>query len=153
MPKLAANVAREAEQAAEEDPYKLLPDGLYVGKLDSVEVSDSEGASGYHYWAWKFKIQDEGYTGAEQTFITSLSPKARFSIGQAFAAFGVPADTHTDEICGKLVMLQVVQVTIQKGSRAGQIGNNVQTILPYDGSLGVPEALDRPDGAAAASDF
>lgn len=152
MPKLATNIAREAEQAAEEDPYKLLPDGQYVGKLDSVEVSDNEGASGFHYWTWLFKIQDPGYEGTEQRFITSLSPKARFSVGQAFAAFGVPADTHTDEIVGSLALLTVVQTVIQKGTRQGQTGNNVQQLDPYDGRLGVQEPIDKPD-SGSASDF
>lgn len=153
MPKLAANIAREAEQAAEEDPYKLLPVGMYVGKLDDVEVSDQPGPSGHDYWSWKFKIQDEGYQGNQQTFVTSLSPKARFSVGQAFAAFGVPADTHTDDILGELVLLTVTQNVIQKGNRAGQIGNQVQTLSPYDGRLGAVEAIDAPDGGSKVSDY
>jgi hypothetical protein len=155
MPKLAANVAREAEQAAQEDPYKLLPPGIYIGKLDSVEVSDDEGPSGFHFWTWKFKIMDEGYKGAEQAFITSLSPKARFSVGQAFAAFNVPADTHTDEICGQLAMLTITQQTIQKGNRAGQLGNQVQSLSPYDGSGSIDLEDQGGNGASAAqaSDF
>lgn len=153
MPKLAANIAREAEQAAEEDPYKLLPVGIYVGKLDEVEVSDQPGPSGHDFWAWKFIVQDEGYKGAQQTAITSLSPKARFSIGAAFAAFGVPADTHTDEILGELALLTVNQAPIAKGNRAGQIGNRVESIDPYDGRLGAAEAIDAPDGGSQASDF
>jgi len=135
MPKLAADMAREAEQAAEEDSFALIPAGLYIGKLESVEVSDEPGASGFHYWTWNFRIQDEGYTHSRQTFITSLSPKARFSVGGAFKAFGVPADTHTDDLLGHLATLQVTQATITKGTRAGQIGNSVQFIAEYDGSL------------------
>lgn len=147
MPKLATNHAREAEKAAdesEERSFDVVPEGVYVGRLFEVEVSDKEGDSGFHYWIWKFKLEKEGYQGKEARFFTSLSPKAAFSIGGAFKAFGVPADTHTDELLNRRAKLQISQAVIEKGSRKGQIGNNVDNLLPFaDGDERTP--LDKED--------
>lgn len=139
MPKLGSDDARAAEKAAEEGGPEPLPTGIYVGRLFEVEVSDKPGDSGYHYWTWKYKIEDEGYKNREQRHITSLSPKAAFSIGGAFASFGVPADTHTDELLGQRVLLNVVRAPIASGARAGEIGNRVQYTMPYD-----PEKTSTP---------
>ena len=134
MPKLGSDIAREAENAAEEDGPEPVPDGVYVGKLDEVKVSDEPGNSGHHYWMWVFKLQDEEYQNKKLTFITSLSPKARFSVGGAFKAFGVPADTHTDELLGQLATLHVSMGPIQRGSRKGQMGNTIESLSPYEGA-------------------
>lgn len=142
MPKLASEEAREVEKAAEEGGPQPLPDGLYIGRLFEVAVSDKAGASGYHYWIWKFKIEDEGYKGREQWTNTSLSPKARFSVGGMFSAFGVPADTHTDELLGERVMLKIRQKVIEGGARQGEIGNEVQYAMPFDPEKDEESPLD-----------
>lgn len=136
MPKLAGDIAREAEKAAEEDGPEPVPDGIYTGVLQEVKVSDDEGASGYHYWSWVFKIQSEDVpeaNGKKLSFITSLSPKARFSVGGAFKAFGVPADTHTDDLLGRKANLHVSLGAIKRGSRKGQLGNSVESLSQYEG--------------------
>lgn len=153
MPKLSDHDAREAEKAAEEGGPEPLPAGIYVGRLFEVEVSDKAGDSGYHYWTWKYKIEDEGYKGREQRHITSLSPKAAFSIGGAFAAFGVPADTHTDELLGQRVLLQVTRAPIAKGTRAGEIGNTVQYTMPYDPEKNATPLDDVGGSVARDEDF
>lgn len=144
MPKLASDLARAAEQAAEggnEDD--LVPEGIYIGKLFEVTVSDKPGASGYNFWMWKFKLEDEGYKGNEQVMITSLSPKADFAFGYAFAAFGVPADTDTDELCGQFVRLNISIVIQEKGPAAGTRRNRVESIMPLeDGDMDGQSPLD-----------
>jgi hypothetical protein len=144
MPKLGADEARVAEQAAEEGGPELIPTGTYLCKLLDVEVSDKEGDSGYHYWSWMLKIIEEGskFAGREIRLITSLSPKAAFAIGGAFAAFGVAADTHTDELLGEKVYARIVVAKITKGSRMGEDGNNVNYLLPYDGDDSKSEIPD-----------
>lgn len=132
MPKLANDDAREAEAAAEADAPEPIPAGQYVGRLLDVTVSDEPGDSGFHYWTWLYEVQDEGYRGRKQRHITSLSPKAKFSIGGAFRAFGVPADTHTDELIGESVLLNVDVQPISKGSRKGQLANRVLNTEPLD---------------------
>ena len=136
MPKLGAEEARAAEQAAEEGGPELIPTGTYLCQLLDVEVSDKEGDSGYHYWSWMLKIIEEGskFAGRELRLITSLSPKAQFAIGGAFAAFGVPADTHTDELLGEKVYARIVVRKITKGARMGEDGNNVDYLLPFEGN-------------------
>lgn len=143
MPKLAAEVARHAEEAAQEGGPQPIPEGVYVGRLHSVEISEKEGPSGHHYWTWIFKLQDEGYQNREQRLITSLSPAAAFAVGGAFAAFGVPADTDTDELLGRLALLKVTQGVIQSGSRQGEVGNRVQYLMPYDGPVSETSPLDQ----------
>lgn len=132
MPKLSKAVATEADQAAVESGPAPIPEGLYVGRLLEVKVSDNPGPSGSHYWMWEYQVMDDGYNGKKLTHITSLSEKARFSVGGAFAAFGVPSDTDTDELLGQRVMLHVVQTVIQKGPRQGQNTNSVDYTLPFD---------------------
>lgn len=133
MPKLSDDVARDAEVAAEDNDGRreLIPEGVYVGRLFEVSVSDNAGPSGYHYWAWKFKLEDDGYKNREQWLITSLSPDSQFAIGGAFKAFGVPANTHTDELLGERALLKVSVSVAQKGSRAGEKVNRTDYIMPY----------------------
>lgn len=132
MPKLAADIAREADNAADEGGPAPIPVGLYVGKLLGVTVSDKEGPSGSHYWTWEYQVMDEGYTAKKLRLITSLSEKARFAIGGAFAAHGVSSDTDTDELVGDRVLMQVGQRTLDKGTNKGQIVNSIEYTLPYD---------------------
>ena len=139
MPKLNDAMAGEADKAANEEGPAPIPAGLYIGKLVEVEVSEKDGASGYPYWTWHYQVMDEGYVGKKLRHITSLSPKARFSVGGAFAAFGVPSNTDTDELIGQRVMLNVIQAPIQKGARQGQLSNSIDFTLPYN-----PEQSDTP---------
>ena len=132
MPKLNASMAAEADKAASEDGPAPVPAGLYVGKLVEVTVSEQPGPSGSHYWRWEYQLLDDGYVGKKLSLITSLSEKARFSMGGAFAAHGVPSDTDTDELIGQKVVLSVSQTTINKGARQGQLTNRVDYTLPYD---------------------
>lgn len=145
MPKLGHDDARAAEKAAEEGGPELIPEGTYLLQLLDVEVSDKPGDSGYHYWSWQYKIIDEDskFKGREIRLITSLSPKAAFSIGGAFAAHGVPADTHTDELLGSKVWGRITVGKISKGPRAGEDSNNLAFTIAYEG--GDEETKTVPD--------
>lgn len=110
-----------------------------MGQLFEVDVSDAPGQSGFHYWIWKFRILDDGYRGKEVRTNTSLSPKAAFKIGETFAAFGVAADTHTDELLGQRAMLYVTQRPSDDGLRTF---NDIARVMPYD-STGTP--LEEPE--------
>lgn len=145
MPQLSNAEAREAEQAAEESAERFdpVPAGMYVGKLAEVVVSDNVGDSGYHYWMWRFDIQDEGYEKKQVQSVTSLSPKASFSLGLMFKGFGVPADTHTDELVGELVLLNVSVVPSRKDPNRNV--NQVDEVLPYDGDSGDGSGADLED--------
>lgn len=129
MPKLTKQRAKKVE-AAEGGSFDVLDDGMYVGRLREVTVG--EGNAG-PYWQWVYEIP-EGFEHAGRRFwnITSLSEKADWKMKETFDAFGVPADTDTDELCGQLVLLSVSQVTQQKGKNAGKLTNQVDEVLPYD---------------------
>lgn len=148
MPKLGADEARAAETAAEEGGPEIIPTGTYLMQLLDVEVSDKEGDSGYHYWSWMLKVVEDGskFKGRELRLITSLSPKAAFAVGGAFAAFGVPADTHTDELLGRFIYARIVVRKITKGPRQGEDGNNVDYLLPFEGEQPEGGNGDTPQG-------
>lgn len=148
MPRLSSDEARNAEKMAaeSEERFAPVPAGLYLLKLDEVEVSDAPGGSGYHYWMWRFKIQDEGYENKGVQKVTSLSPKAAFSMGAVFAAFGVPADTHTDELIGNLVWGNLVQEPHSKDPN--RMVNSITELMPYEG-----DASNGPGEAGGIDDF
>jgi hypothetical protein len=143
MPKLGNDEAREAEEAAEKDRPEPLPEGIYAARLHNVEVSADPGKSGFHYWTWEWIVQDDGYKGRHLFLQTSLSPKARFAIGGVFAAMGVAADTHTDELLGRHAMLRVDVQPIEGGSRKGELANRVLRATPYEGE---ETPFDPPSG-------
>jgi hypothetical protein len=64
---------------------------------------------------------------------TSLSDAADWKMKEMFEAFGVPADTDTDELLGKEIWLAVSQRVIEKGARMGETGNNVERAMPVGG--------------------
>lgn len=139
MPKLGADEARKAEEDAQKGGPEPVPEGIYVLRLFEVDVSDKEGGSGYYYWIWKFRCEDEGYKGREFWRNTSLSPGAAGILGNMFEAYGVPADTHTDELLGQLCLARIKQKIIEGGRREGELGNEISYLMPYD-----PEKASTP---------
>jgi hypothetical protein len=132
MPKLDDAVAGEVEEAESMDFTPLKP-GIYACKLLEVEVKEGQKAP---YWNWKYEVlEGQPNEGRFLWNVTSLSPKAAFKLKETFEAFGVPANTDTDELCGCVVNLQVDQRTIQSGAKAGQTGNQVAQVLPFDGEV------------------
>lgn len=133
MPKLNKTVAKKVADAESVD-FEAIPDGIYAAKLLSVTVKEGK-ESGQPYWSWEFEIDDEAndkHNGSHQWVNTSLSDKALWKMNEVFTAFGVSSDTDTDELCGEYVRLVVSQRTIQAGARAGQLGNNVDSVLPLE---------------------
>jgi hypothetical protein len=126
MPKLTKEKAKAAESVT--DSFGPIPEGLYDARLYSVTSKEAMG-SGNTYWSWEYRITDGPFEGRKLWDNTSLSDAAAFRIKQTFDAFGVPADTDTDDLCGRAVQLTVTQRVIERGARAGEIGNNVEKVL------------------------
>lgn len=131
MPKLPKKRAKEVEET-EGGGFSLLENGRYIGKLREVTVKDGKE---FPYWNWEFDnlraIDDpETIIPGRQWAITSLSPKADFKMKEAFEAFGVAADTDTDELIGEDVILVVSTRTIKEGDRKGEQTNTVTNLLP-----------------------
>lgn len=132
IPKLSSDTASKVEEAESLD-YEAIPEGVYEAVLDG-EVEAAEGPNGL-YWKWTFKITgpDEQYKGRKLFTNTSLSEKAMWKLKEVFSAFGVSADTDTDELIGQPVKLMVTQRVIEKGTRKGEMGNDVRQVLPVSG--------------------
>lgn len=127
MPKLSSKKADEIG-ASGDGGFEPLPEDLYTAKLQAVEAKES--AAGNVYWRWEYRISDGDFKGRLLWDNTSLSDAAAWRLKKVFDAFGVPLDTDTDELLGRTVQLSVSQRVIEKGNRAGEIGNNVESILP-----------------------
>jgi hypothetical protein len=114
-----------------------MPEGLYQGTLQDVEVRPGKVAD---YWSWRFgelvAIEDDKPWPGSLWENTSLSPNAEWKLKEVFDAFGSSTDTDTDTLLGKTVWLVVSQRTIESGARMGQLGNQVERVLPVGGDPG-----------------
>ena len=152
MPKLNSDIANKVEQA--EDGFKPVPEGVYVLQLmEDVDVRDGKKAP---YWRWTFEIPEgEEFAGRRFWTNTSLSEAAYFKLKETFSAFGVPTDTDTEELVGKRVKAVILQRTIQGGNRSGEIGNEIDKLMPLDSDVQVgPSATAAPaaDSGAKSTD-
>lgn len=147
MPQLNQETAQKVRDA--EDGFAPIPRGVYVMEL-AVDVEVGEGQKGA-YWKWTLEIPEgEQYAGRRFWLNTSLSENAFFKLKETFAAFGVDTDTNTEDLVKHKVRGVVSMQTIQKGQRAGQLGNNLDRILPLDGPSG--EGIDAEGNKLPAED-
>jgi hypothetical protein len=130
-----AKLTKEAQAAAEEakEGYSLLPEGVYVVKLDEVDSTGQGDAGPYWTWIWKIVSDASGQpTSGTLWDRISLSPKAAFKVKQVFGAMGYTLDSDTDEMVGDECRVIVDQAEISSGKRRGEMGNNVVQYLPLD---------------------
>lgn len=127
MPKLSDEKAKAVNA---DEGNVLLEDGTVV-IATLTEVEPDEGQKG-PYWAWKYKVSQDSPAGKGRVFTnrTSLSDAAYWKLKETFDAFGVSADTDTDDLIGHAVRLQITQRTINQGARAGELTNDVKAVLP-----------------------
>lgn len=133
MPQLAKDKAEQVNET-EGQNFEVYPEGIFLSTLVDVEVK--EGPAG-EYWSWKFGenifVEDEKKYPGHLWVNTSLSDAADWKMKEVFEAFGVPADTDTDELLGKQVWNVVSQRVIAKGARMGEMGNNVERTMAVGG--------------------
>jgi len=148
MPKLNTETANKVEKA--EDGFQPVPDGVYILELrEDVEIA--EGPKGT-YWKWTFQIPEDHdgeeleHAGRRFWMNTSLSPESFWKLKEAFKAFGVSADTDTEDLVKRRVKAVIITGTIQAGAKKGQLRNEIDKLLPLDAED--PEILD-PNSAAA----
>jgi len=135
-PQLNAKDAQAVDSTEPAGTFELIPSDLYVALLKKVEVKRADGGE-YDYWVWEFEIVDGEYEGRLLWNNTSLAPTAKPFLKKTFDAFGVPASTNTDLLCGQWVTVRVGTRTIQKGDRKGEVVNAVSEVLPYADDDGV----------------
>lgn len=132
MPKLTAKVAKSVDAAEAMGGSFLLPEGHYAAQLKSVDQKDGNE---YPYWVWTFENLHDSEGNKKpgrQWNNTSLSPKSLGFLKATFEAFGYTADSDTDEMIGEWVVLYLVQDTVGKGPKAGQLRNQVQSLSEFD---------------------
>lgn len=131
MPRLDETAAQRVNEA--ETTSGVMDEGIYVMTL--LEVEAKEGPNG-PYWNWTFVVPEdaEKYPKWRQWLVTSLSEKSAWRLKETFAAFGETPDVDTDDLIGRQVRAQIGQHTIQKGARAGEVGNNIKKLMPLDES-------------------
>jgi hypothetical protein len=142
MPKLSTKKAKSVGKAKSE--FTLLPNGIYEFKLERVNTGEGQAGP---YWEWVLRIPEghEHYPRRLSHF-TSLSEESEFKMNETFAAFGVSTDTDTDDLLGSHVMAEVVQRTIQKGERTGEIANSINKLLPLDDAGGGKKGKGKKSG-------
>jgi hypothetical protein len=136
MAKLNKKTATMVDKA-ESGSFEPLEAGAYHVRLVDVDA-DREGPKG-PYWSWEFDVVEEGGRG-KLWQNTSLSEAAAFKMKETFDAFGVPADTDTDDLCGKVVKAIVSVRTIQQGARQGELANQIDRLVPADDDFEAPVA-------------
>lgn len=133
MAKLNKALAKKAEEKKDEMPsFGIVPPGIYLCKLRSVDTTKS-GPAG-PYWVWEYEsvgVKDEP-AGKRFWNNTSLSDKAIGMVAKAFEAMGYTADSDTDECIGELVAVEVKVGTQKTGENAGQQRNEVVATHPAD---------------------
>lgn len=130
MPKLNKAVATSVKKQTATS-FEPLPEGTYTVRLTDVEARQS--AKGNPNWSWTYEVVDGEFKGRRLWDNTSLVEAAHWRLKQVFDAYGVPADTDTDELVGQRVRLVVSQRVIPVGQRAGEVGNQVDRVLPLKG--------------------
>lgn len=158
MPKLDNETAR-AVNKAEGSATTLVDEDEYVLKLDKVVVSPKPDTNGNQYWVWTFTIQSgeitkDKFKGKSQRTQTGWAENQHWFAKMVFDAFGVKPNVDTDTILGHEVKALIGQREIQKGSRKGQLANDIQQLMPLDagGDKGDDWADDSKDGDPAADD-
>lgn len=183
MPRLNAAL-RQMTENAQERSFSPIPAGKYVARLTAVEAKQSQ--SGNPYWNATYQdlealdgrkqpgsqwlvlnLPDDGpvpenYRPANSNKPPAEAWRARQEIAASrlkswFHAHGFTVDSDTEEMIGSYAMITVVRETIQRGQRAGQVGNRVTFVEEVPAGFDEPQdrvsqepSFDGPASAPAA---
>lgn len=125
--------------AAEGGDFEPIPDGVYHVRLRQVDAT-KEGPSG-PYWVWEFEVVEKAHAKRRLWINTSLSDAALWKLKEVFDAFDTDTDTDTDDLIGEVCRAVVSQRTIQQGSRAGEIANQIDKLRKADPDFEVDASL------------
>lgn len=148
MPKLNPNLTNKVKEAASSSGFGAMDAGTYRARLTEV-VAKNAASSGNPMWVWTWEIIEDPYKGRKQWNNTVLTDAALWKVGESFAAFGVPEDTDTDELLGCTAKLVISQRKITQGAREGQMGNNIDQVIPDDDASAVRHRASKLAGDGA----
>lgn len=150
MAKLNKGMAKKTAEASSN--FEPLEDGAYHVRLTKVDTDRTGGAG--PYWSWEFDVVEPGdYEGRKLWNNTSLSEQALWKLNEAFKAFGVDTDTDTDELLGQVCKAIVSTRTIPSGARKGELGNQVDKLIPKDPDFEAAEPVAASGGSSAEEDI
>ncbi len=158
MPKLDGKAAEQVNQA--ESGATLIEEGTYEMVLTAVTATGKDnkplvGPNG-PYWKWELTFPEDAprYAKRKQWVNTSLSESAAWKMKEHFDAFGVSADTDTDDLvaAGARCLVVIGTQTIQEGAQAGEVRNNPTKLLPLDGVV-ASNGTSKAAGSKAKADL
>lgn len=157
MPKLNGTVAEQVNSA--ESGSALIEEGTYEMVLIEVAATGQDGkplvgAAG-PYWKWTLAFPEDAprYAKRRQWVNTSLSADSAWKMKEHFDAFGVPADTDTDDLIGRHCLVHIGTRRIANSNKPEKIGDTVNTVkklMPLDG---VANKAAKGDGSKAKKDL
>ena len=147
MPKLSGENAKkvaEVEDNGGGGQYGPIPEGKCRVRL--LEVESAKTAKGAPKWVWKFETTDPAeHAGRWLWEHTAIQDSTMWKIRQVFDAFGVPADTDTDDLIGSTIDVMVKVEIAQAGKMKGKEVNTIDQFLPASEphtSAGAPKAAE-----------
>lgn len=151
MAKLDKQFAKQVDKTeVSSGSFEAIPEGTYFATMNR-DVEERTSQNGNPYWSWEFQLfPGQGYDGRRFWTNTPLTGEyAPSFLKRMFAAFGATADTDTALLVGKPVKIRIVQKVIPYGQKAGEIGNEIKYVLPYDGD---PESVPSAPGTGGFDD-
>lgn len=132
MPKLSPENAKKVGEAEGGTSFEVMPEGKYRARL--IDVESTKSSKGSPMWVWKFEVEfPNEHSGRWLWERTAIQENTMWKLNQVFGAFGVPADTDTDDMIGRSVDLMVAQKVAEKGKMAGKLVNEISEFLPASG--------------------
>jgi len=132
MPKLSSENAKkvaEVEDNGGGGNYGPIPEGKYRVRL--LEVESGKTAKGAPKWVWKFETTDPAENAGRWLWEhTAIQESTMWKVRQVFDAFGVPADTDTDDLIGRTIDAMVGVEIAQAGKLKGKEVNTIREFLP-----------------------
>lgn len=132
MPKLSSENAKkvaEVEDNGGGGNYGPIPEGKYRVRL--LEVESAKTAKGAPKWVWKFETTDPAENSGRWLWEhTAIQDSTMWKVRQVFDAFGVPADTDTDDLIGNSIDVMVGVEIAGAGKMKGKEVNTIREFLP-----------------------
>lgn len=139
---------QSATESAESSGFAALPAGRYVARLDEVKFKEAKDGSPGWNWVWKIVSgpgDETKYKGRLQFTYTTLNENMAWKRKEIYEALDFPLDTDTDDMIGAMLVLDVSERPNAGGARKGEMGNNVDKHLQFDGDDGSDEEDDWVD--------
>lgn len=150
IPKLAAPLAQKA--AEQDGTFSALDAGLYTGRLAKVEAKPA--STGNPMWVVEFDdirdLDGRKKPGKQWVNLVHLD-NSMWKVKQFFDAFGYETNSDTDEMLGERCRLNLSVGEQLQGKNAGQLRNNIETMLPLlEGDYGYGQSSGGGGGGGAS---